>query len=89
MSDAVVTGSPRPCSGLAYSGVRIFEIGHVFDHAQLAGRDTVVPGRFTLADVLLYSFLEFGGMVGQPLNPEFKNVQAWFEKTAARASAQA
>ena len=56
---------------------------------QLAGRKTVVPGRFTLADVLLYSFLEFGGMVGQPLNPEHKNVQAWFEATAARASAQA
>ena len=56
---------------------------------QLAGRDTIVPGRFTLADVALYSFIEFGGMVGQPLDPTHKNVQAWFEKVAARDSAKA
>jgi glutathione S-transferase len=57
--------------------------------AQLAGRDTIVPGRFTLADVALYAFLEFGGAVGQPIDPANKNLQAWFEKTQARQSAQA
>ena len=56
---------------------------------QLAGRETIVPGRFTLADIALFSFAEFGGMVGQPLDPELKNVQAWYEKTQARPSAQA
>ncbi len=56
---------------------------------QLAGRDTIVPGRFTLADVTLYAFTEFGGMVGQPLDPSLKNVTNWFEKTAARDSAKA
>jgi glutathione S-transferase len=56
---------------------------------QLAGRDTIVPGRFTLADVVLYSFLEFAGMVGQPLDPAAKNVASWLEKTKARDSAQA
>jgi glutathione S-transferase len=57
--------------------------------AQLAGRDTIVPGRFTLADVTLFAFTEFGGQVGQPLDPALKNVAAWFEKTGARESAQA
>ena len=56
---------------------------------QLAGRETIVAGRFTLADIALYVFLEFGGMVGQPLNPDFSNLQTWFEKTQARPSAQA
>jgi glutathione S-transferase len=56
---------------------------------QLAGRDTVVPGRFTLADITLYAFIEFGGMVGQPPDPALKNVARWFEKTAARESAKA
>ena len=57
--------------------------------AQIAGRDTVVPGRFTLADIALYSFLEFGGMVGQPLDPANKNLQNWLEKTQAHGSASA
>ena len=56
---------------------------------QLASRDTIVPGRFTLADVALFSFLEFGAMVGQPLDAAHKNVQTWFEKTQTRPSAQA
>lgn len=57
--------------------------------AQLEGRDTVVPGRFTLADVALYAFIEFAGMVGQPLDPAAKNLASWLAKTKARASAQA
>ncbi len=56
---------------------------------QLAGRDTIVPGRFTLADVTLFAFLEFGAVVGQPIDPANANVTAWFEKTQARPSAQA
>jgi len=56
---------------------------------QLAGRQTVVPGRFTLADVVLFAFVEFGAQVGQPLDPSLANVAAWFERTAARESAQA
>jgi glutathione S-transferase len=56
---------------------------------QLAGRKTIVPGRFTLADVVLYAFLEFGGMVGQALDPSLKNLAAWLEATKARPSAEA
>ena len=57
--------------------------------AQLAGRDTIVPGRFTLADVALYAFVDFGGTVGQAVALENKNVIAWYEKVKTRPSAKA
>jgi glutathione S-transferase len=56
---------------------------------QMAGRDYLCGKRFTLADILLFCFLDFGGQVGQPLNPDFKNVSAWFERVKARPSAAA
>lgn len=45
--------------------------------------------RFTLADILLFGFLDFGGMVGQPLDPKFKKVGEWFARVKARPSAAA
>jgi glutathione S-transferase len=42
--------------------------------------------RFTLADILLFAFIEFGGQVGQPLDPGFKQLNAWFERVKARPS---
>ena len=57
--------------------------------AQLAGRDTIVPGRFTLADVTLFCIAEFGGGVGQKIPADCANVQRWFEATKARPSAKA
>ena len=56
---------------------------------QMAGKEFVVGKRFTLADVLLYCFLDFGGQVGQPLNPEFKNVADWFNRMKDRPSTKA
>jgi glutathione S-transferase len=42
--------------------------------------------RFTLADILLFAFIEFGATVGQPLDPGFKQLNAWFERVKARPS---
>ena len=56
---------------------------------QIAGRDWIVPDRFSLADVALYAFLEFGAGVGQPLPDSLANLAAWFERVKARPSAQA
>jgi glutathione S-transferase len=53
------------------------------------GREWIVGDRFTLADILLFCFLEFGAGVGQPLNPDNKNIAAWFARTKARPSAAA
>ncbi len=55
----------------------------------IEGRQWIVGDRFTLADILLYCFLDFGTQVGQPLNPANKNVSAWFERVKARPSAAA
>ena len=56
---------------------------------QMAGKEYVCGKRFTLADILLYCFLDFGGQVGQPINPDYKNITAWFERVKARPSAKA
>ncbi|MBS1107625.1 MAG: Glutathione S-transferase domain [Deltaproteobacteria bacterium] len=57
--------------------------------AQIAGRDWIVGNRFTLADVLLYGFVDFGATVGQPIDPALKNLNAWRDRVAARPSAAA
>jgi len=55
----------------------------------MGGKTWVAGDRFTLADVLLYAFVDFGGQVGQPLDPANKNLAAWFERVKARPSAAA
>jgi glutathione S-transferase len=50
----------------------------------MEGRQFVCGDRFTLADILLYAFLEFGNQVGQPLNGDCKRLGAWYERVAAR-----
>ena len=55
----------------------------------IAGRDWIVGDRFTLADILLFGFLEFGAQVGQPLDAANKNLAAWQARVAARPSAAA
>ena len=76
---------PEAAAGLKAIG----QDGLAWFDAQLAKRETIVPGRFTLADVTLFAFLEFGGMVGQPIPDANENVQRWFEKVKARPSAAA
>ncbi len=56
---------------------------------QLASREYVAGDEFSLADILLYCFLMFGGQVGQPLNPDFKNIGKWYAAVAERPSATA
>jgi glutathione S-transferase len=58
-------------------------------NGQLAGKKFVNGKSLTLADILLFCFLDFGGQVGQPLNPEFKNVAAWFDGIKDRPSTKA
>ena len=55
----------------------------------MAGKSFVAGERFTLADILLYAFLDFGAAVGQPLNPANKAIGAWFERVKARPSVAA
>lgn len=57
---------------------------------QIVGAGPWVAGeRFSLADILLYCFVEFGAMVGQPLDPALTSLAAWRARVAARPSAAA
>jgi glutathione S-transferase len=56
---------------------------------QLEGKEFIGGDNIGLADILLFCFLAFGAAVGQPVNPEHKNVTAWFERMQARPSAAA
>ena len=55
----------------------------------LEGKDYVAGNRFTIGDIILYCALDFGGSVGQKLDPSMKNVNAWFKRVDSRPSAKA
>jgi glutathione S-transferase len=55
--------------------------------AQMAGRTYVCGDRLTLADILLFAFLQFATTVRQPLDAANTNLAAWYERMAARPSA--
>jgi glutathione S-transferase len=56
---------------------------------QMAGKDYLCGKRFTLADILLYCWLDFGGQVGQPLDAANSNIVAWMARVAERPSVKA
>jgi glutathione S-transferase len=45
--------------------------------------------KLTMADILLFAFVDFMGNVGQPLDPACKNLTAWYGRMKARPSAAA
>jgi glutathione S-transferase len=55
----------------------------------MAGRQFVCGDRLTLADILLFAFVDFFNGVQQPINPENKNIVAWHARMKARPSAEA
>jgi glutathione S-transferase len=58
-------------------------------NGQMAGKEYLCGKRFTLADIFLYGWLDFGNQVGQPLDPANTNIAAWMARVAARPSAKA
>jgi glutathione S-transferase len=55
----------------------------------MEGRPHIVGDRFTLADIILFAFLEFGATVGQPADPALANIARWYESVDARPATQA
>ena len=56
----------------------------------LVGSKPFIAGdKLTMADILLFAFLDFMANVGQPLDPDCKNLTAWFGRMKARPSAAA
>jgi glutathione S-transferase len=57
---------------------------------KLVGSKPFIAGnKLTMADILLFAWLDFLKGVGQPLDPANKNLTAWFERMKARPSAAA
>lgn len=54
----------------------------------IAGRDYVAGDTVSLADIMLFAFLEFGASVGQPIDPACAHVLRWYERMQSRPCAQ-
>ena len=55
----------------------------------IAGREWIAGDRFTLADILLFAWLDFGATVGQPLDPKNENLAKWHARVSSRPSVEA
>ena len=58
-------------------------------NGMIEGREFIAGDRLTMADVMLYAFLEFGASVGQPLDAKLDNLQGWYTRVASRPSIEA
>ena len=56
---------------------------------QMEGKTYICGDRFTLADIQLFVFADFGTLVGQPIPEGLTNLAAWFKRIAERPSAAA
>ena len=56
---------------------------------QMEGKEFICGSRFSLADVMLFCFLNFGTTVGQGIDQECKNIVSWYEKVEGRPSSTA
>ncbi len=57
--------------------------------AQIGNAPFIAGERFTLADILLFCFVDFGASVGQPLDQNNRNIVRWYDSVKARPSAAA
>ena len=55
----------------------------------IAGRQFVCGDRLTLADILLFAFVDFFNGVRQPINQDNRNIVAWHARMKERPSAEA
>lgn len=86
----------RYAEGLAIFKDRIRTIPQAADDLKAIGREKlewldgrlqgpwIVGDRFTLADILLFGFLEFGAQVGQKLDEKLLKLNDWYGRVAAR-----
>lgn len=56
---------------------------------ELAGREFLATGDFTIADICLLSTVDFAAWIGLAIPSELANVAAWHARVSARPSARA
>lgn len=54
--------------------------------AQIAGREFIAGNKLSLADIMLFAFVDFGNVVGQPIDPACSNLLRWYERMKTRPS---
>lgn len=78
------------CLPAAATGLKsIAQDGLAWLEPNIAGRDFIASDAVSLADLMLFTFLEFGASVGQPIDPAFTNILRWYERMKSRPSANA
>lgn len=60
-----------------------------FFDASLAGRDFIVGDRYTIADILLLTTVDFAAFIGIEIVEDLNNLHAWHARVTARPSAAA
>jgi len=55
----------------------------------IAGRPFICGDKVTLADILLFAFVDFFAGIKQPINQDNKNIVAWYDRMKALPSAAA
>src|ERR1700684_3701911 len=79
-----------PCAPEASPGLKMIAANRLqWLNGQMAGKEYLCGKRFTMADILLYGWIDFGNQVGQPLDPTNTNIAAWFARVGARPSVKA
>jgi glutathione S-transferase len=88
----------RYAEGLGLFKTRIRTIPHAADDLKAIAREKlewldgvmrgpwIVGDRFTLADILLFAFAEFGASVRQGIDPKLLKLSDWYARVAARES---
>jgi glutathione S-transferase len=75
---------PEASAGL----LQVAHDGYAWLERQMAdGRPFIAGNRLTLADILLFGFVTFGEIVGQPIAAENGRLHAWQARMQARPSA--
>jgi glutathione S-transferase len=79
-----------PCAPEASPGLKMIAADRLkWLNGQMEGKEYLCGKRFTLADILLYGWIDFGNQVGQPLDPANTNIAAWFTRVGQRPSVKA
>jgi glutathione S-transferase len=55
----------------------------------MGGKQFICGERLTLADILLFAFVDFFAGIRQPISPDNKNIVAWHARMKSRPSAEA
>jgi glutathione S-transferase len=80
-----------PCAPEASPGLKMIAANRLqWLNGQMADdRKYLCGDRFTLADMVLYCWIDFGNQVGQPLDAANGNIVAWFARVGERPSVKA